>query len=217
MASSLSRFGAKPPSSPTFVLWPAFLSTRLEVVEDLGDHADALGEALGSDGHDHEFLEVDLVVGVLAAVDDVGHRHGQDAGVGAADVAVERQPVRERRRPWRRPGETPRIALAPSLPLFGGAVGGDQRAVEADLVAGVAADDDLGQGSVDVRDGLGHALAAGSASCRRREARPLRECPCWPPRGPRPGRACRRPGSRRLRRSGCRGCPGSRAREHGRS
>ena len=48
---------------------------------------------LGADGHDHEFLEVDLVVGVLAAVDDVGHRHGQDAGVGAADVAVERQAV----------------------------------------------------------------------------------------------------------------------------
>ena len=27
--SSLSRLGAKPPSSPTLVLWPAFLSTAL--------------------------------------------------------------------------------------------------------------------------------------------------------------------------------------------
>jgi hypothetical protein len=28
-------------------------------------------------GHDHEFLNVDRVVGMLAAVDDVHHRHRQ--------------------------------------------------------------------------------------------------------------------------------------------
>ena len=42
------------------------------------------------DRHDHEFLDVDRVVGMLAAVDDVHHRNRQDAGRGAADVAEER-------------------------------------------------------------------------------------------------------------------------------
>jgi hypothetical protein len=41
-----------------------------------------------ADRHDHEFLNVDRVVGMFAAVDDVHHRHRQDAGRGAADIAV---------------------------------------------------------------------------------------------------------------------------------
>ena len=49
--------------------------------------------------------------------------------------------------------------MAPSFPLFGGAVGRDHRAVEPDLVGRVAADDDLGQRAVDVGDGLGDAFA----------------------------------------------------------
>ena len=54
-------------------------------------HRSASREARRADGHDHELLEVDGVVGVHAAVDDVHHRYGQDVGVGAADVAVERK------------------------------------------------------------------------------------------------------------------------------
>ena len=159
MASSLSRLGAKPPSSPTVVLWPAFLRTRLERVEDLGDHADALGEALRADRHDHEFLEVDLVVGVLAAVDDVGHRHRQDAGVGPADVAVEGQARGPLAAALAAARLTPRIALAPSLPLFGVPSASIIARSRPTWSAGVAADDDLGQRVVDVGDGLGDALA----------------------------------------------------------
>ena len=134
------------------------LQHRLEGVEDLGDHADALGERLGADGHDHEFLEVDLVVGVLAAVDDVGHRDGQDAGVGAADVAVERQAVgRGGRLGGGQADAQDRVGA--ELALVRRAVGRDQRAVEPDLVGRVAAHGDLGQRRVDVGDGLGHALA----------------------------------------------------------
>ncbi len=39
----------------------------------------------------HELLKVDGVVGVLAAIDDVHQRHGQNAGIGAAEVAVQWQ------------------------------------------------------------------------------------------------------------------------------
>ena len=158
IASSLSRLGAKPPSSPTLVLWPAFFRTRLEGVKDLGDHADALGERLGADGHHHEFLEVDLVVGVLAAVDDVGHRDGQHAGVGAADVAVQRQAVgRGGRLGGGQADAQDRVGA--ELPLVGRAVGRDQRAVQPDLVGRIATHGDLGQRRVDVGHRLGHAFA----------------------------------------------------------
>ena len=99
---------------------------------------------LRPDGHDHEFLEVDLVVGVLAAVDDVGHRHGQDPGVGAAEVAVERQAAAGRGGLGGGEADA-EDRVGAELPLVLGAVGGDHRAVEPDLVGGVAADDDLGQ------------------------------------------------------------------------
>jgi hypothetical protein len=94
------------------------LQHALEGVEDLGDPAHGVGEGLGAHRRDHELLEVDLVVGVLAAVDDVGHRHGQReralcrrcSGTGAGRW--------RRRRPWQVAIDTPRMALAPMLPLF---------------------------------------------------------------------------------------------------
>ncbi len=41
--SADGRFGAKPPSSPTLVLWPPFFSSP-QRVEDLDAHAQAFGE-----------------------------------------------------------------------------------------------------------------------------------------------------------------------------
>lgn len=55
-----------------------------EGVVGLGDGAEGVGEAGQADGCDHEFLEVDAAVGVGAAVEDVGQRYRQDAGVVAA-------------------------------------------------------------------------------------------------------------------------------------
>ena len=71
------RFGAKPPSSPTPVEWPAFFRMRAQRVEDLGARAQRLGEGRHADRHDHELLQVDAAVGVRAAVQDVHHRHRQ--------------------------------------------------------------------------------------------------------------------------------------------
>ena len=89
----------------------------LEVVEDLGAHSDRLREGGSADRHDHEFLEVDIVVRVRAAVDDVHHRHGQNVGVEAADITEQRQAMSLGRGSGDRQ-ETPRIALAPSFALF---------------------------------------------------------------------------------------------------
>ena len=89
------RFGAKPPSSPTPVDRPRPLQDSAQRVEDLGARRAGPppndGEA---QRHHHELLEVDVGVGVGAAVQDVHHRHGQGVPAGIArqmrDVRVER-------------------------------------------------------------------------------------------------------------------------------
>ena len=47
-ASAVFRFGAKPPSSPTLVLWPAFFSSSFRVWKISGAAADRIGEGLGA-------------------------------------------------------------------------------------------------------------------------------------------------------------------------
>ncbi|MBU1674157.1 hypothetical protein KKA85_00075, partial [bacterium] len=61
-----------------------FAQHLLEGVEHLGAHLQRLGERLSAGGHDHELLDVHVVVGVRAAVEDVHHGHGQGAGGDAA-------------------------------------------------------------------------------------------------------------------------------------
>ena len=63
----------------------------LESVVDLGAPTQALGKARSTHGHDHELLEVNVIVGMHAAVEDVHHRCGQQMSVDAAQVLVQRQ------------------------------------------------------------------------------------------------------------------------------
>ena len=112
-------FGAKPPSSPTLVLWPASCSCLLQRAKISAPIRTASAKCRRADRHDHEFLDVDRIVGVRAAVDDVHHRHRQACG------------RRRRRHTGRAAGPrssaaalatarlTARIALAPSRALFG--------------------------------------------------------------------------------------------------
>ena len=132
-SSAEDRFGAKPPSSPTLVLCPASVERLAQGVEHLRPHADGLGERRGADRHDHEFLEVDRIVGVRPAVDDVHHRHRETPRLRPADVAVERQPGRLRRGLGRRQRYAQdRVGAEPGL--VGRAVERDQRAVDRDLI-----------------------------------------------------------------------------------
>ena len=118
-ASLDSRSGAKPPSSPTAVVMPRGVSVFLRCVEDLGAHPQAVGEGAAPGGDDHELLEVDGVVRVRAAVDDVHHRDGQDVRRLAAEVAPERLVLLGAAAARAAASETPRIALAPRRDLFG--------------------------------------------------------------------------------------------------
>ena len=97
------RLGAKPPSSPTLVPWPASFSALRSVWNTSAPMRMASAHVGAAHRHDHEFLDVDRVVGVRAAVDDVHHRHGQHVRAGAAEIAVERQVRWLQPPPWRRP------------------------------------------------------------------------------------------------------------------
>ena len=79
------------------------LQRVLQRVEHFGAHAHGFGDARGADRHDHEFLEVDRIVGVHAAIDDVHHRHRQQRRLRPADIAIERLALRAAPRPWRWP------------------------------------------------------------------------------------------------------------------
>ena len=134
------------------------LELALQRVEDLRAAAQRFGKARRAHRHDHEFLEVDRVVGVDAAIDDVHHRHRQGAGRGAADIAIQRQVVRDRGGlgAGERDAENG-VGADPALVL--GAVELDQDLVDLDLVL----HRHVAQGFVDlVIDGLDrlqHALA----------------------------------------------------------
>ncbi|CUJ32518.1 hypothetical protein TA5113_03038 [Cognatishimia activa] len=61
----------------------------LKGVEDFRTHADRFFHVRCRNRHDHEFLDVDWVICVLATVDDVHHWNRQNARLRATDVAIE--------------------------------------------------------------------------------------------------------------------------------
>ena len=136
----------------------AFVQDLLQRVEHFGAVADRFLEARCADRDDHEFLDVQVVVGVRAAVDDVHHRHRHLHRAGAAEVAVQRQAGffggglghRHRHR---------QHGVGAEAALVFGAVQVDQGAVEEGLLVGVEAHDRFGDLGVDILAGLQHALA----------------------------------------------------------
>ena len=134
------------------------LEHAFEGVEDLGAPAERVGEGLGADGHDHELLEVDVGVGVGAAVEDVHHGRGQDAGVDAAEVAVERELERVGGGAGAGHGDG-EDGVGAELGLVLGAVDGDHGGVDEALVGGVHAGEFGGEDGFDVFDGVEDALA----------------------------------------------------------
>ena len=131
-------------------------------MEDLGPDPQALREARGAGRDDHELLEVDRVVGVGAAVEDVHHRHRQQRRLAAAvelgQVAVERLAGVGRGRLGRRQRDAEdRVGAEPAL--VGRAVELDHRLVEGPLLGAPRPAQRRGDLAVDVGDRAGDALA----------------------------------------------------------
>ncbi|EAU43788.1 probable phosphopyruvate hydratase [Salipiger bermudensis HTCC2601] len=130
----------------------------LQGVEDFRAHAHRLADVFRADRHDHEFLDVDRVVRVLAAIDDVHHRHREDAGGGAANVAIERLGG-ELGRGLGGGEADAENGVGAETALVVGAVELDHRAVDGFLLGGVEAHQRLGDLAVDRGHGIEHALA----------------------------------------------------------
>ena len=127
-------------------------------MEGLGPVAQRLGEGGRSDRHHHELLEVHGIVGVLAAVEGVHHRHWQAGGAGAAEIGV-RQPRGLRRRPGHGYGYA-EDGVGTQLGFGRSTVETQQQGVDLGLLSRVFANQ-LGRNHViDIGDGPQHALPA---------------------------------------------------------
>ncbi len=112
------------------------MQQRLERVVDLHAPAQTLAEALGTERHRHELLNVDAGVSVRATVDDVHERHGQRARGRTAEVAEEWQAGRLGRGVRDCEAHAENGVRAEAL-LVLGAVNRDERAVDEALVGRV--------------------------------------------------------------------------------
>ncbi len=120
------------------------------------------GEGLGGDRLNHEFLNVDVVVGVLTAVQDVhhGNRHGVLTG-GAVDfsnVLVQGDALVDGSGFGSGQGHG-QDGVGAKLGLVLGAVGIDHDFVQRALIGGVFTHQQTFDGVVDVAHGLQYALA----------------------------------------------------------
>ena len=142
-----------------FMVAPVGVETYAEALRAGSEVFWALRAILHADGRDHELLEIGGVHGVLAAVEDVEERHGDDARADAAEVAVEGHLV-ARGHGVRRRERHAQDRVSAKLALVRGAVEGNQRGVETGLVRGIGPEQLGGDDLADVGHGLEDALAA---------------------------------------------------------
>ena len=138
------------------------LQHSLQGVKHFGTAAQGLPEGGGGDRHNHELLDLHIVGGVGAAVEDVHHRHGQLLGVDAADIAVQAGAQALGRRLGAGQGRA-QDGVGTQAGLVGGAVQVDQGLVDGGLIQDIHADQALGDLGVDVLHSLFHALAVVAA------------------------------------------------------
>ncbi len=118
----------------------------------------SLGTAGGLEGHDHEFLDIDIVIGMGAAIENIHHRHRQQLGVGAANVTIKRQTALIRRRTGHGQGNA-QNGVGPQTPLVLGTIDVDHLLIHRHLIKHLHADHGIGQFAVDGIHRLGDALA----------------------------------------------------------
>ena len=136
----------------------SLLQLFLQGVEHFGAHADGVADVVRADRHDHEFLNVDGVVSMFAAVDDVHHRHRQNAGRGAADIAEQGLAGEFGGRLGHGQGHAEN-GIGPKARFVRRAVHFNHGAVDADLFGGVIADEFLGNLAIHSGDCFEHAFA----------------------------------------------------------
>ena len=134
------------------------LQPLLQRVKNFGAHAHGVAQSFCAHRHNHELLEVDRIVGMRPAIDDVHHGNGQNMRVNAADIAVQRKAGRLSGSLGGRQRNAENRVRSQSA-LVGAAVELDHRLVDLQLVLGVHAADCIEDLAVDGVDGLLDALA----------------------------------------------------------
>ncbi len=127
-------------------------------MEDLGSHPQCFFEAAGAGRHDHELLDINIVVGMGAAVDDVHHRQGQLTGIGAADIFVERHACLFGSSLGNSQGD-PQDGVGTQVALEFGAVNLQHPLVDPHLITGFHADQFISDLVVDIIHRLQHPFA----------------------------------------------------------
>ncbi len=139
-------------------------------MKDLRTRTQRVAETIESERHDHEFLHVDAVVGVLAAVDDVHHRCRQAVCSHASQIPKQGEVTG----PGRRVGTGQRTGqnrVGSEIRLVFGAVGVEHHPVDRDLIGDVQVEQRVGDVFVDIGDRLGDPFAEVDRSCRRHAVR----------------------------------------------
>ena len=134
------------------------------MVEDLGSASQGFTEALETDRHHHEFLDVDRIVGVFATVDDVHHRRRQPVGPGAAEIPEQRLVAAAGRGVGcgQRAGQH---RVGTEIRLVLGAVQLEHPAIDFGLVGHVEINQHVDDAIVDVVDGLADTLSEIAILC----------------------------------------------------
>ncbi len=138
---------------------PGLVQRLLERLEYFRAHPYGVRHGPGGDRHDHEFLDVDRIVRMRPAVDDVHHRHRHGPRVDPADIAIERQAgVLGRGLGVRQRHAEDRIGAEP--PLVGRPVEVDHHAVDTRLVLRIHPGQQVEDLAVHRVDRAQHPLAA---------------------------------------------------------
>ena len=127
-------------------------------VEHLRTHADRFFHVRCRNWHDHEFLDVDWVVCVLTAVDDVHHWNRQNACRGAANVTEQRL-ASVFCRSFRNCERYAEDRVCAQTTFVRGAVEFDHRFVDLNLFQNVVADECLSDFAVDCSNRFENAFA----------------------------------------------------------
>ena len=130
----------------------------LQGVVDLGAPAQGLGKGGSAHGHDHELLEVHVVVGMHTAVQDVHHGRRQKMRVRTAHVLVQRQ-LGSLRGGLGHGQRRAQDGVGAEGPLVLRAVGLDHGGIHHALILGLKADEHVGDLVVHMGHGIQRALA----------------------------------------------------------
>ena len=108
----------------------------LQIVINLPTHPQRFPESGGAHGHHHEFLDVQVVVCMHAAIEDIELRHRQQVGAVTAKMAVERYFLVDSGSPGRTHADGQQ-GVRPHPFLISSPIRGQKRLVDFSLVGGV--------------------------------------------------------------------------------